>query len=133
MSDKSPDAAVENIVAEDSRASRRGRLTPLSIGVAILFGLFYAYDLFEAISNTVGVTAQISDYNVLKAAAGQAQVAVPWLLLIVDLAAPVIIYVVAFLLGRRHSALIKAAIFLIGLMTVSAVSLSLVALAGVVR
>ena len=122
------DAAIERVVADDSRASRVTLGWP-SLALAILFGLFYAYDLFEAISNVVGVSTQINEYNIARSKVGLAAVPTPWVVLIIDLLVPPAVYTAAFLLGRRHSLFVKTVYFLVGLTVVSAVSLSLVALA----
>ena len=100
-----------------------------SVGVAILLGLFYAYDLFQAISNVVGLSTDIATKNTLRDAAGTDLIATPWPLLVIDLLVPPVIYVVAFLLGRRRAIHVRAALFVVGLIAVSAISLSLVALA----
>jgi hypothetical protein len=105
------------------------RLGWVGIGVAILFGLFYAYDLFEAISNVVGVVAQINATNGVRTAVGLAVVPIPWALLIVDLAIAPVVYVAAFLLARRRSPLVLALVLFVGLTAVAAMSTSLVSLA----
>ncbi|HEY8912116.1 hypothetical protein [Lacisediminihabitans sp.] len=105
------------------------RLGWVGIGVAIVFGLFYAYDLFEAISNVVGVVTQISATNGVRNALALALVPIPWTLLIVDLAIAPVVYVAAFLLARRRSPLVLAVLLLVGLTAVAAMSTSLVALA----
>ena len=99
--------------------------------IAIAFGLFYAYDLFEAIANTFGVTAQIASYNDTAAAFGLDPIAVPWVVLIAGLLLPPVVYAAAYLLGRRWSALRQALIFLVGLAMVAALTLSLTAVAGI--
>lgn len=101
----------------------------LGLTIAILFGLFYAYDLFEAISNAVGVPAQINGYNAARATVQLDPVPIPWGWLVVDVLVAPVVYVLAFLLGRRRSVAIAALIFFIGLTVVSAVTLTAVALA----
>lgn len=124
-----PDAAIENAIAVDTAESRTGKLGWLSIGFIILFGLFYAYDLFEAISNVVGVTSQINAYNVDRVKFGLTPVSTPWPLLILDLVVSPVVFVLAFLIGRRRTVFIKIIVFAIGLTVVAAVSLTLIALA----
>ncbi|TXN30021.1 hypothetical protein [Lacisediminihabitans profunda] len=104
------------------------RLGWVGIGVAIVIGLFYAYDLFEAISNVVGVVTQINATNGVRKAVDLAPVPTPWTLLVIDLAIAPVVYVTAFLLARRRS-LVLAVLLLVGLTAVAAMSASLVALA----
>jgi hypothetical protein len=124
-----PDAAIENAIALDTAASRTGRLGWLSIVAIVAFGLFYAYDLFEAISNVVGVTAQINDYNAARVKVDLAPVSTPWLVLILDLIVSPLVFTIAFLIGRRHTVFIKIIAFAIGLTVAAAASLTLIALA----
>jgi len=116
---------IEDAIEADDRAARRGRLGVLSIAVAILFGLFYAYDLFEAISNTVLLNVQIHSLNDLQREGGIALTSVPWLILVLDLLAPPLVYVIAFVVGLRKNLLSKVLVFLLGLAVVAAVTLSL--------
>ena len=121
-----PDAAAEADVL-----SRRGKNAWLRVAIAILFGLFYAYDLFEAISNTFGVTAQIASYNDTAASFGLDPVAVPWVVLVTGLLLPPVVYAGAYFIGRRWPVARLALVFLVGLALVAALTLSLTALAGV--
>jgi len=114
----SPDAAAE---------PRSVRVVFLA--VAIGFGLLYAYDLFEAVSNTVGVVAQIGDYNVLAAEVGADAATVPWGILIANIALAPVLYTGAFLIGRRRSVPTAALVFVGGLAVIGALSLSLAAFA----
>lgn len=123
-----PDASTDRVIADGTRASY-GRLGWLGLAIAILFGLVYAYDLFEAISNVVGVSAQINEYNAARSKVDLAPVPTPWIVLIIDLLVAPVVYTVAFILGRRHSYFVRTLYFLVGLTVVAAVSLSLVALA----
>lgn len=118
MTAANPDAAVQ---------PRSVRVVFLA--VAIGFGLVYAYDLFEAISNTVGVVAQIGDYNVLAEEVGVDAATVPWAILIANIALAPVMYTAAFLIGRRHSVPTAALVFVGGLAVIGALSLSLVAFA----
>jgi hypothetical protein len=130
MSDTTASAAGEPAVTDETAAKRPPvKIGWLSIGIAIVFGLFYAYDLFEAVSNVVGLTAQIADDNKVREAVDLAPHAVPWALLVADLLVAPVVFVVAFLLGRRRNVLQRAVLLAVGLAAVSAISLSLVALA----
>jgi hypothetical protein len=100
-----------------------------SVAIAILFGLFYAYDLFSAISNVVGVTSQLGNYNAQRAVVKLDPVPVPWVWLVIDLIAPPVLFGIAFVLGRRRTLVERFVIFLIGFGALSALSLSVIALA----
>jgi hypothetical protein len=100
-----------------------------SVAIAILFGLFYAYDLFSAISNVVGVTSQLGNYNAQRAVVKLDPVPVPWVWLVIDLIAPPVLFGLAFVLGRRRTLVERFVVFLIGFGALSALSLSVIALA----
>jgi hypothetical protein len=100
------------------------------IVVAVLFAVLYGYDLFEAVSDTVGVTSQIAVFNANALSVGLAPVAVPWIALIAGLLLPPVVYALAFWLGRRLRAGGMALVFLAGLAVVAAATLSLGTLAG---
>lgn len=93
-----------------------------SIAVAVVFGLVYAYYLFDAIRSTVVLPAAYEN------AVGLTVADAPWTLLIIADLIPVVIYVVACVLGRRRSILGRALIFLAGLGVVATLTLSTIAL-----
>ncbi|MCU1556081.1 MAG: hypothetical protein JWN09_76 [Microbacteriaceae bacterium] len=126
--DATTDAAIERVIDDESRVSRSGPLGWLGLTIAILFGLFYAYDLFEAISNVAVLPGDITAENTVRAAVGLGAANIPWAILIADLLISPVVYVAAFLLGRRRSVFIKIVCFFVGLSVVAAVSLTLVAL-----
>ncbi len=101
----------------------------LSVVIAVIVGLFYAFDLFTAINNLVTFPQEIAAKNVVRAGVGTDLIATPWPLLIVGLLVPLVAYAIAFLLGRRRSILVRAVLLVLGLVAVSAISLSLVAIA----
>ncbi len=113
----------------DTAARSPSRLGWLGLTIAILFGLFYVYDLFEAISNVVGVTSQINLYNQARSVVKLAAVPIPWLWLVIDVLLAPVVYVLAFLVGRRRPLLVRALIFLVGLTVAAAMTLSVEALA----
>ena len=130
MTDTDPaETPLETERDEDATASRAGRLGWLSITIAIVFGLFYVYNLFEAISNVVGVTSQINLYNQARAVVKLAPVPIPWVWLVIDVLLAPIAFALAFVLGRRQPVLLKVVLFVIGLTLVAAMTLSVEALA----
>jgi hypothetical protein len=117
---------VEEAIDTDATAGRRGRYGIVSAAVAIIFGLFFAYDLFEAISNFVLVIAGINHTNQISKDLGLNQsAAIPWAVLIPDLLIAPVVYAIAFVIGRRRGLLARAAIFLIALASAAALILSL--------
>jgi hypothetical protein len=112
-----------------------GEVTPVparsTIAVAALFALLYGYDLFEAVSDTIGVTSQIAAFNANAVSVGLQPVAVPWVVLVVSLGLPPALYTLAFWLGRRLSLSGRALVFTAGLCVVAATTLSLTTFAGI--
>ncbi len=105
-------------------APRRAYGIP-SVIIAVVFGLFFAYDLFEAIANVIGVVGGVTHTNQISKDLGMAQAAtIPWLILVVDILLAPVGYAIAFFTGRRKGVLVKAAIFLVALAAVAALSLS---------
>ena len=107
---------VEKAIELDDRQSAKGRLGWLSLTVAALFGLLYAYDEWEAIGNLAGLPSR---YEAIGFAAST-----PWALLIASLAFPIVIFVVAFVIGLRRSVGVKALLFIAGLAVSNALALS---------
>jgi hypothetical protein len=96
----------------------RTRRTPvwLSATVAILFGLFYAYVAWSGVGNLVGVSTMAQGLDTTLSGFG-------WGVLLVGVLAPVVVFAVAFWLGRRREVGPQALILLAGLCLVSALSL----------
>ncbi len=117
---------VEAAVEDDAAQTRRGRYGWLSLAVAAVFGLLYAYDVWEAIGNMVALP---SFYDLL----GLDRGTIPWWLLVVGLLIPPAVFVLAFWVGRRFSVGGKALVFLLGLAVVAALSLGVIALEVVLR
>lgn len=106
--------------------SRRHRI--LHLAVNILLGLFYAYDLFEAISNLIAVPAQLADYNKFLIENDISPLAVPWTILVANLLLPLVVFVAAWVLGRGRSIRQQAVLLLAGLAVVAALTLTLTSL-----
>lgn len=100
----------------------------LTVVIMIAFGLFYAYDLFEALSNLVGVPAQIAEFNKFLIENDVEPQPVPWAVLVANLLLPPIAYAAAWLLGRGRGVLVQVLLFTLGLAVVAALSLTLTAL-----
>jgi hypothetical protein len=90
----------------------------LSVAIAIAFGLFYAYDLWEAVGNLVGLNIAAGDLDTSLSGAG-------WAVLIAGVMIPAIVYGLAFLLGRRRAAGVQAMLYLTGLCLIAVLSLDM--------
>ncbi|MEX1078751.1 MAG: hypothetical protein WED09_06545 [Homoserinimonas sp.] len=109
----------------DARGTRQ---RALHLGVAMLFGLLFAYDLIEALTNLVGLPAQVAEANQFAAENGLARVEVPWGILVANTVLPVAVFAFAWWMGRRRSLAHQAVLYLVALATVAAVTLTLTAL-----
>jgi hypothetical protein len=97
-----------------------------SIVVAASFGLFYAYDLWEAVST-------FFELPTFYRAFGYDVDQLPWWVLVIMLVLPVVVYVIALLVGRRRPILERALVLLVGLSLVAGMSLGLIALESILR
>lgn len=108
-------------VAAETTAPRR--LNWVELAMLIVFGLFYAFALFVAISNMVALP-RIYEFFGLDPAT------IPWWLLITGGLIPIVGYVSAVLIARRRNLLERALVLLTGLALVSALGLTVVAVQG---
>jgi len=92
----------------------------LTLVIAAAFGLFFAYYVYQAIGNLLELPKSYEAFGI-----GDQ---VPWVLLIIGLLIPVILYVVSFALALRRRALDKVIIFTMGLVTSAAFSYGIVAM-----
>lgn len=106
--------------------ARRRHVLP--VAVAVLFGLLFAYDLLEAITNLVGLPAQIAQANQFASESGLATIAVPWGILVANTVLPVTGFAVAWWMGRGRRLAHQALLYLVALATVAGVTLTLTAL-----
>jgi uncharacterized membrane protein len=105
--------------------TKRSRLGWLSTTVAIVFGLLYAYDIWEAINNAIELPKAYEQLEALGVTVGE----VPWTLIIANMLIPPVVYVFAFVLGMRRNVFGKAVLFAVGLALVAVLSLDIVAIA----
>ncbi|GGF14582.1 hypothetical protein [Subtercola lobariae] len=94
---------------------RRGRAGWI---VAVVFAVFYAFDIFEALSNLVGVLQAYSD-------AGVALPTPALLTIIGQIAAPVVVFVLALWGTRRARSGSAVLVFLVGFAVVAVITLDL--------
>ncbi|WP_448005093.1 hypothetical protein [Agromyces bauzanensis] len=90
----------------------------LAVTIAAIFGVLYAYDVWEAVRDLVGVSLMVGDLGVSLAGIGIA-------LLIAALLVPILVYALAFWLGYRRDPLAQVVLFLAGYAVVQALTLDL--------
>jgi hypothetical protein len=107
---------IDDAVADDAAAARRGTLGRLGLAAAIVFALFYAYALFAAISQAIDLPQAFADAG----ADG-----VPVVALVVGVLVPILLFMAALLLGIRRRIGDKVLLYVIGLAAVAALSFTL--------
>ncbi|MFF2277487.1 bacitracin resistance protein [Agromyces sp. NPDC058126] len=105
----------------EPEASAAGPALPLwlDVALAVAFGLFYAFDVWEVVESIV----QLLGIGLSFSVAG-------WAVMIVALLAPLACFAVAFALGRRRGILARIALYFAGLCVSAALFLSLTVLLG---
>jgi hypothetical protein len=93
----------------------------LAVTIAAVFGVVFAYDVWEAIGNLVGLNIYAGQLEVALTGYGVA-------LLIVGVAVPFLVYATAFWLGRRRGPLAQVVLFLAGYALVQVLSADVAAL-----
>lgn len=96
----------------------------LRVTVIVLFGLLYAWDLFEAVSNLFGKLGELARINEVRELNGFAPIGTPWVFMIANLVLPVVVFGLALLIARKRNVGILAMVLLAGLGVVAAISLS---------
>ena len=113
--------AEDELETEDLPRTSR---VPLVI-LWIVFAILYVYPLFEGISNLIALPPYYAQLGIGGA--------VPWYLLVIGVAAPVILYLTALLLGRGRELFPRALILAVGLAATNALALSVVQWAQAVQ
>ncbi|NQX15897.1 hypothetical protein [Rathayibacter sp. VKM Ac-2857] len=99
------------------RDGRRKRLL-LSVVIAAVFALFFAWDVWEGIGNLVGL-------RIAAARLGTDLSGTGWVVLSLQLVVPVVCFVLALLLGRRRPLAVRAGLLLVALCLSAAIALDL--------
>ena len=107
------------------RKDAPGKVTASTVVVWAVFALLYAYPLFEGISNLIALPPYY-DANGIGAA-------VPWWLLGIGVAAPVLLYLAALWIGRGRELFPRALILAVGLAAANALVLSAVSWASAIQ
>jgi len=93
----------------------------LAVTIAVLFGMLYAYAVWEAVGNLVGLNIEAGALGVSLTGWGIA-------LLIAALVLPFLVFGLAFWMGRHRGPLAQVVLFLAGYAVVQALTLDLSAL-----
>ena len=107
--------------ADAAHAARSAKPLWLAVTIAVLFGVLYAYDVWEAVGNLVGLNVQASTLGISLTGLGVT-------LLVVALVVPFVVFGLAFWLGRHRGPLQQVVLFLVGYALVQALTLDLTAL-----
>lgn len=102
------------------------RTSPVAtIVLWIVFAALYAYPLFEGISNLVALPPYYDSLGIGGA--------VPWWLLAIGIAAPVLLFLAALWIGRGRELFPRALILAVGLAATNALALSVVQWAAAIQ
>ena len=130
MSDSVEQPAAPSATPEQASVPEATPAAPrygwVSIAIAAFFGVFFAYDLWEAVSTLLELP---TFYRAFGFDVDQ----LPWWVLIVMVALPVVGFGVSLWVGRRRSLVERALIFLVGLAVVAGLTLGLIALETILR
>lgn len=117
---------TDSVVQNPATPSGAPRYGWASIAIAAFFGVFFAYDLWEAVSTLLELP---TFYRAFGFDVDQ----LPWWVLIVMVALPVVGFGVSLWVGRRRSLVERALVFLVGLAVVAGLTLGLIALETILR
>jgi hypothetical protein len=120
MSDDNSPRTGASTATENEDQSRHGGWA--ATAVVIVLGVFYAYYLFDAIRSLVVLPGQYEALGLSRADA-------PWALLVLGVLVPVVVFVAALVMGRRHTLVGRGLILIAGLGVVACLSLGIIALA----
>ncbi|HET6673055.1 MAG TPA: hypothetical protein VFG92_06735 [Agromyces sp.] len=113
--DRTTDGATSNAPARHA--------TPLwlAVTIAVLFGVLYVYDVWEAVRDLVGMSLLVGDLGVSFA---------PWgvVILVAALVVPLLVFGIAFWLGRHRGPLAQIVLFAAGYALVQALAFDFAAL-----
>lgn len=126
MSKNTDENPIEQVVEDDAAQARQGRYGWLSLVVAALFGLLYAYDVWEALGDLIALPGFYDQVGI-------GSKYVPWWLLWIGVFVPVVIFVLAFIVGRRRNVGAKAVVFIVGLALSAGLGIGVQALEDVLR
>ena len=116
------DAPIETPAVDEPQGILRAKppIGVLTLVIAAAFGLLFAYFVYQAIENLIELPKSYEAIGLSES--------VPWAVLVIGLAIPILLYVIAFAVALRQKALNTALIFLMALVTVAAFSYGIVAI-----
>jgi len=117
---EAPDADATTIETTPS-GSRSATPLWLAVTIAVLFGVLYVYDVWEAVRDLVGMSLLVGDLGVSFAAGGIA-------LLIAAVVVPLVVFGIVFWLGRHRGPLAQIVLFVAGYALVQALTFDFAAL-----
>ena len=88
--------------------------------IAAAFGLLFAYFVYQAVGNLIELPKSYEAIGLSES--------VPWVVLVLGLVVPILLYVIAFAIALRQKLVNTAIIFLMALVTVAAFSYGIVAI-----
>ncbi|PPH13953.1 hypothetical protein C5C36_06670 [Rathayibacter sp. AY1G1] len=106
------------------RRDRPGRRLAASVLVAVVFALFFAWDVWEAVGNLIGLRSYAASLGTDLNPTG-------WAVLLLGLVLPVACFVVAVLLGRRRGLPARVGLLAAALCLSAALSLDVQLVLGV--
>jgi hypothetical protein len=89
------------------------------IALAVVFGLFYAYDVWEVVASAVQILGLGLGFS-----------AIGWVIMVAALLAPFVCFAAAFLIGRRRGLLVAVLSYATGLAVSAVLFFSLTVLLG---
>ncbi len=102
----------------------------VGIAIAILFGLLFAFYLYELISQAVQLEDYLRLQNPVLKKAGHVELVYPWVAIAPLLLLPFVTFTIAFVIGRRRTVLVRVVLFVMGFAVLASGSLTLESLAS---
>jgi hypothetical protein len=106
------------------RRDRPGRRLAVSVLIAVVFALLFAWDVWEAVGNLIGLRGYAASLGTDLNPTG-------WTVLLLGLVLPVVCFVVALLLGRRRGVPARVGLLAAALCLSAALSLDVQLILGV--
>jgi hypothetical protein len=113
-------SASGSAVPADERAPRAAQPLWLQVAIAVLFGLFYAYDVWEVVESLVQILSLGLSFEVIG-----------WVIMVAAVLAPLALFAAAFAIGRGRSIPIALLAYLTGLAVSGALFSTFTVLLGV--
>ena len=105
---------------EPSILRQKQRVDVPTLLIAAAFGLLFAYFVYQAVGNLIELPKSYEAIGLSES--------VPWVVLVLGLVVPILLYVIAFAIALRQKLVNTAIIFLMALVTVAAFSYGIVAI-----